>query len=510
MIHIEQGLFSFTAANAPSILIPDYRIPNENMMDTMPASHLVDHFTVKYGGYEHMELNSKGFPFEGTVPYGELYVKINQRLFDLQVQAWKYNEPEHYHSYVEFSPRFAISSTAAVQNDRRLKISKWLQSFAPALDRVIKQRTDELALDMARYWVEEYNKVKCYGPHTVEFVKTHETSHPTPGLTWAEVLSYGLMTDLWTVTQEVTETWSDKFDHEGNWCLSQQDIHFGNRQRSPKIRFKGYNAWKLDRCRQIGYATGVSSLNAFIKHQDKVRIIRHIFDQYEEVLDTKIICPKTEGGDIYIQLRNDFLAGKELVHFDVSGMEVITPSLIQGRKTHFQLGLGFVIGYLHMIPELLSGVSPTSDFDMIAHLEYLRFFFKVTGLKPLYIVILGDDCTMVFDKPIDCKEYPLYERQRIDDDMVRTLGLTTSEFMHPVGLNVTIDRADKRMSLRDLWGKKIYNKKDIPEREIIAELFTGFVNEVPLHELMGRMTPETEIYSPKDFVLQSLGIESAI
>jgi len=164
------------------------------------------------------------------------------------------------------------------------------------------------------------------------------------------------------------------------------------------------------------------------------------------------------------------------------------------------------------MPELLSGVSPTSDWTMIAHLELLRYWIDLQGLRGriLYMVILGDDCTIVMESdPGKLISFPLYDRQISDDRMVRTLGLTTSEYMHPVGMPITIDRADKRMNLRDLWNRDINNKKTIEDRSLIAELFTGFVNEVPLQELIANKPPVPYMYSPKDIILYYAGLSEA-
>jgi hypothetical protein len=268
------------------------------------------------------------------------------------------------------------------------------------------------------------------------------------------------------------------------------------------VPFRSFFNWEAERCRQIGYVTGISSLNAFVPHKVKVDVLRHIFDEYENILDTRIICPKTEGGSIYTDLRDHKLDGYELVHYDVSGMELITPSVIHKRIGNFNFGIGAVVGYMGGIPELLSGVSPTSDYDMIAHLELLRSFLKENRLKPVFIVILGDDCTLVLEKAAKIQEHPLYERQKSDDRMSRTLGLTTGEWMHPVGLNITIDRADKRISLKDNWDKPIHNKMTMQEREDIAEFFTGSIREKPIHEIIQESGPISGVYSPKEMVLR--------
>jgi hypothetical protein len=509
MYHVEKDVFSFTMSSSPSPLIPSDKIPNENRMDTMPAAHLVDAFKIKYLGYVYKEMTSKGFSFHGYMPFGELFVQINKEMHNKQKQAWKKNEPDKYAEYMNADTRFALSSGAALEADRVLKVSKWNDAYEPALHKYFEYQEDKLAYECAQYWVEEYAKAKFYGPHTVEFVKAHKTSHPTPGITWNEVVRDKLMSSLWAITDEIANKWSEDFQETGDWCLAQEDIHHGNRQRSPDVDFVAWCKWIVTRTRQIGYATGVSSLNAFIEHKVKMRVMREIFNRYENVLDCKIVCPKTEGGVIYSMLRDYYLEGYQLVHFDVAGMEIITPSIIMGRTKRFDFGIGAVIGYIKQVPELLSGVSPTSDWDMIAHLEFLRYFFTLMDRKPLLIVILGDDCTMVFEHPPRFRKHPLYERQISDDKMVRTLGLTTSEFMHPVGRPITIDRADKRIPMRDNWDKWIRNSKTPIDRNIIMELFTGIINEVPVHEILESAPPVDYLYSPKDIVLSQLDLLEA-
>jgi hypothetical protein len=464
----------------------------------MPPAHLIDEYTLTYSGYEYFKDENKGFSYYGYAPKGKIYAVINKELYDYQRLAWKSEGDVLYRAYMDKDPRLTISSDASVENDRILKISKWNNAYHPALVKLLAKREDDISYEMAEYWVNEYHRNMSYGNHTLEFVNTHSTSHPTPKITWTQIKEYGQLGVLSNFTSEVVESWKDNFRESGNWSLSQTEIHFGRRGRSPKVSFTAYNDWFVDRTRQIGYMTGPSSINAFVPHDIKVQVLRHIFDVYEDLIGCKIYCPKTEGGQIYSMLRDSYLAGKKLIHYDVAGMEIITPSIIQGRTHNFDYGLGMVIGYMGSIPELLSGVGPTSDYDMIAHLELLRVLLK-GKTPPDYIIILGDDCTMVSDHDLDLSS-PLYERQISDDIMVRTLGLTTHELMHPVGNNFTIDRADKSINLLDNWGKPIRTQMNINERFDIARLFTGYIGETPLHELIGNVKFGEGVYSPKDMM----------
>jgi hypothetical protein len=470
----------------------------------MPCSHLIDSYKLEYTGYQKGPFESKGYSYDGYAPQGSLNALINKDLYEITVQGWREREPELAHDYETHSHRLSLSANCAIDNDRFLKISKWTQSYSYSLAKIMAHKDypsiQAVGYEAAHYWVESYVDAMCYGDHTKGYVSSHETAHPTRGLSWGQILKAGWMNDLYTFTQEVGENWSEYFNHPGDWCLDQRTINFGNRSRSPDVGFYGFVLWLLTRNRQIGYVTGYSSINAFVPHDVKVRVLREIFDRFEVILDTKIICPKTEGGVIYSMLRDSFLSGYNLVHFDVSGMELITPSLIQGRMTNLDFGLGSVVGYLNMIPELLSGVGPTSDFDMIAHLILLCILLSGKK-KPLYIIILGDDCTLVYDGPSPIDNHPLYERQIMDDKLCRTLGLVTREWVHPVGLHFTIDRADKRIPLVDNWGRWINNTMTMPERKAIAEFFTGSLNGEPVHEILEKAPVYDFVYSPKEMVL---------
>lgn len=503
------SIFELIVSNSKSPYYPSPKIPNESMMSTMPPSHLIDAYQVIYDGYEYGEYESKGYKYAGYSPKGRLIARINEEILALQVEGWKENEPDKIGLFKD-AHRFALSSDAAIENDRDLKIDKWQTNYATVLSSIFSdpafKAIQSIGYGCAEYWAEQYASSMYYGDHTYGYVKTHGTSHPAPRITWNQVLKYQEMGNLYSFTKDIAIDWKDNFRDTGDWSLDQRTVNFGNRTRSPDIdMFISYVIWLLTRNRQIGFATGISSLNAFVDHNTKVKVLRHIFDIFEDLIDCKIYCPKTEGGWIYSELRRSYLDKMNLVHYDVAGMELITPSLIQGRLGQLDYGIGITVGYLKMIPELLSGVSCTSDWDMIAHLILLAYLL-IGKKKPEYIVILGDDCTLVYDGEPPEIDSVLYGRQIRDDKLVRTLGLTTCEFMHPVGLNYTIDRADKRINLRDNWGKWINNAMGLPERVAIAQFFTGFINEVPVHEILEKAPMYDFVYSPKEMVLIQLGL----
>jgi hypothetical protein len=483
-------------------------------MSTMPCAHLVDKFKVSYHTQTYATKTVKKdvagrnvvYSFKGYFPDGTANVYINNELEDYQVGLWKKREPNKVHDYMYFETRFILTSRASVEADRLLKLAKWAV-YEDALARLLPH-VSSLPYECAQYWVEEAFNHMSFGDHTYEFVKTHPNSKPCPNGTWTQVQEWGKLGILYNFTHEFTESWVENFREQGKWCLDWATINVGNRGRSPGVPFINWLKWLLLRCRQIGYVTGPSSLNAFIEHEVKVAILKNIFKRFEEVIGCPILCPKIHGGSIYTKLRESYLDGKILAHYDVNGMEMITPSILQGRMNNFDRGIGTVIGYMGTIPELLSGVSPTSDWDMIAHLELFRILMEKSPIRPLYVVILGDDMTVVWDDDWKIVS-PLYDRQHLDDRLVRTLGLVTAEWMHPVGRHITIDRADKRLNLEHWWDRWIENRHDYQYRHDIAEFFAGSIREKPIHEILAKAPPIPNVYSPKEMVLHQVGLAEA-
>jgi hypothetical protein len=349
---------------------------------------------------------------------------------------------------------------------------------------------------MAEKWAAAMKSSFTNDPDAIKrYVINHVTAHPVRGISWGELYYSGLVTPkLFNFTKTWCDIWNERFNDPGDHALDLHRVGFGLRQRSPKFDLAPYITFILEQSRQIGYMPGSSSGGPFFPHDKQVAIMRKIFDYYEGILGCKIYSPKTEGGMIYSLLRDAFLEGKALLNFDVSGMELITPSILNGQIGKLRYGLGAVTSYLASIPELLSGVLPTSDLDMIAHLELLSRL--LVGDIEL-IVILGDDATIVMRSGY-IKLSPLYDQQLADQRIHRTLGLAVGKLMHPVGLNLTIDDAPKVIRLHQ--GHWVVNKMPLPERWKVAELFTGFVNGVPLHDIMRKAPAQEDWYSPKQFI----------
>jgi hypothetical protein len=239
---------------------------------------------------------------------------------------------------------------------------------------------------------------------------------------------------------------------------------------------------------------GPSTGGPFFPHDYQIATMKHIFKYYAGILGCKIISPKTEGGSVYTEIRDHILDGYRVQNYDVSGMELISPSIVNGRVGRLHYGIGTFSLYLGPIPELLSGVLPTSDIDMIAHLELLT---RLLYGDVVLIVILGDDATIVF-RTGGVKKTKLYDEQISDERIHRTLGLTCTKYMHPVGCNITIDNADSIMAcVPGSWNN---NQLTLEERQAIAELFTGFINGVPVPEVLRKSESQRGWYSPKELL----------
>jgi hypothetical protein len=338
------------------------------------------------------------------------------------------------------------------------------------------------------------------GEHVKKYVSEHESSHPVRNYTWGQLLKYGWLDSFMDYTKEVVDIWFEEFFTEGDWCLSPQTYRRGFRSRSPGDLMAVFMLFTLWRSRKIGYNPGPSSCLAGVPHETQVKFIRDVCDKFESLLGCKIYSPKTEGGMIYSVISDAINKNKPVAHYDVAGMEIITPSLIMGRVSNFILGIGITVGYTKDMAELLSGVGPTSDWTMIAHLVLLYLLLEK---PPESIVILGDDCTLIGDFKI--KTSVLYERQDEDDRAERTLGLTCGKLAHPVYENVSIDNAKKAFDI--IIGQPIKNHMEYDDRKVIAELFTGVVQGVPLLELLEKMPPESGVYSPKEMISKYLNLD---
>ena len=463
----------------------------------MPPSFMVDRYRIKITNVKHEVIESKGHSTRGYVTYGELTVIINKDLHNYVRDKWKQQDPKRYSYYMNWPPRMALVERSVVENDVGLKISKW-----NGYRNEIRRLGFPGRLDLVYKWVEEAKKSFSMGEHTKKYIREHAESHPVRGYTWNQLLKFKLLDDLYDFTKTVIDTWYERFYDTGNWCLDAGSFNIGMRARSPdNIIFDYFIPFRLTRGRQIGYNPGPSSVNAFIPHDITLQMMRHIFDVYEKELGCKILSPKTEGGVIYKIIRDAYLNGEQISHYDVAGMELITPSIINGSDRDFPFGLGMVIGRRGDMPELLSGVGPTSDWDMIAHLELLK---RILIKAPKIIIILGDDATFIGDYKIISTS--LYEAQEKDDITTRTLGLTCNEYMHPIGRNITVDTATKRINLEG--DATIVNKMPFKEREDIAEYFTGSIRGIPLADIIGQVKPVSGVYSPREMIEKQLKIEA--
>jgi hypothetical protein len=462
----------------------------------MPPSFMVNKYKLVFNTVDYQDIKSKGHIVKGYVTKGELLLDINESLHKYVIDKWREQSPKRANDYIYWPPRCAIVERSVVENDVLLKLEKW---------RIYREEINKLyfpgCLDIAYDWVCNAKSSLTNDENVVRsYVLDHQESHPVKGYTWNQLLKAKLMPRLYDFTSTVIDKWESDFYLEGNWCIDSSSFNIGMRARSPDNIIFNYSVpFELERGRQIGYNPGPSSVNAFISHIDMIKIMSKIFRYYEHQLGFKIYCPKIDGGKVYTLIRDAYLEGKDIRHYDVAGMELITPSIINGDTRNFPFGLGMVIGRRGDMPELLSGVGPTSDWDMIAHLELIK---KVMIKKPEFIVILGDDATWIGGEVI---QTPLYERQDADDRTVRTLGLTCSEYMHPIGRNITIDTADKRINV-ELDGQTVVNKMDFEERRKIADYFTGWIGGVPSHEIIGKVSPEAGKYSPRELIESQIGI----
>lgn len=465
----------------------------------MPPSFLIDQYKIENIAQHRGDFASKGHKVNGVLTSGELILSINWELVRKVISGWEVNEPKRAQSYKEWPIRFSFTCKSGRENDRKLKLLKW-PIFRDEIVRLFGRKWDSDAMFMAKGWVKTVRDNFAYDDWTKTYVNEHGYAHPVRGISWEQLLKFGMMNDLYEFTGDFTGWWYDEFDMPGDFSLSQSTISFGIRGRSPMVEFRPYQQFIMERARQIGFNPGPSTVNAFCKHIYMMRYMRSVFDEFEQKLGCRIISPKTEGGRIYTELRNAYLEGKVLTNYDVAGMELITPTIIAGDIHQLPPGIGCCVSYLEDIPELLSGVGPTSDWDIIAHLTLLE---KIIDKTPELICVLGDDGTIVGGK---IKNSHLYERQYEDERIHRTLGLTTTEYMHPVGLNITIDNAKHSLQvIPDQW---IRNKLTFEERDSIADLFLGNVNGIPLHEIIGKMEPDPFEFSPKEMISKGFSVGS--
>ena len=499
MFQLQQDLFQVRVEKGKSKYFP--QIVYSNGFNCMPPAFLVDRYKINNISQKLIKQEIKGYIIDSVITYGNLLIDTNWKLYDKVRLGWKQNEPEYYEKYMAWPRRFSFTCKSARENDRRLKIKKW-PAYHDELVRIYGYDWKTPSLNFAREWVSVAKSNLKYDDWTKQYVNAHQESHPVRKVSWGQLLKWEKMPILFNFTKDFVDWWDSHFDDPGDWSLSQTTINYGIRARSPTVDFKAYQDFELDRARQIGFNPGPSTVNAFCRHEYQVKQMRKVLDYYEDKWGSKIISPKTEGGKAYLILQEEFLNGEVLMNYDVAGMELITPTVIAGSVKTLPPGIGCCVSYLQDIPEFLSGVGNTGDWTVIAHLDYLD---KLIIVPPKVVCILGDDGTHVGGK---IKSSILYEPQPRDQEIHRTLGLTTTKYMHPVGRNITIDNAKQSIQVvQDQWVK---NKLTFEQRDSIADLFLGNVNGVPLQELIGKVSSQPFAYSPKELLQQGLQIPIGI
>lgn len=496
-VDIESEHFRLKLSKSRSIKRIRDQVPRGDL-SVMPPSFQVNSYTIKLVKTDYGKIESQGYEVNGYKMNLQFNVDINLDLVKRVNRGWYEREPKMAELYIDYPSRCAVGAQFAVENDVKLKSQKWIE-YRKALN---KWDFKDRPFVLAEYWVEQTYKNMCQGEHVKQYVRKHAEAHPVKGITWNQILAYGWMDELFEFSKFIVGYWLENFYDEGDWCITSDSFNLGMRSRTPNNSRLDYIILLiLERARQIGYATGVSSCNAFKKHDVTISIMRYIFDIYEELIGCRIISPKTEGGVVYTIIQEAYLEGKNIQHYDVRGMELITPTIINGGF-NMKLGIGICVGWRDIIPELLSGVGPTSDFDIIAHLELL---LKLIIKPPEVIVILGDDGTFIGGLLMNSV---LYERQRMDDKLSRTLGLVCGEYIHPVAHNITVDTANKRINVQADELKKgfqVKNKMPIKQREEIADYFIGKVGNQELSEILPKLEPEAHIYSPREMIEYGLG-----
>jgi hypothetical protein len=476
-----------------------YDSPN---FGTMPPAVLVDEYYIKSQPLVASEIQKYKIGNIVAKPI-EIYIKYNFELVKKLLTGWEdgvngksFEYP--YDGYVNHSHRCAIVHNGAVANEYQVKQYRWRQ-YIDAVDRVNIISKDIPALELFNDYV---NDLTCtYGEHTKVYVKEHESAHPIKGTSWGELLKQGLMMTLKKFTSATIKIWKDRFYDEGDWAVHPAFIGKGVRARTPQGTDLAINQWLvLKRMRNVGFYPGPSSIGAFDPHEKQILRMRKIFDYFQERWGTRIISPKTEGGQAYLDLQQYILDGKyEVINQDVAGMELITPSLISGSTKSRPFGVGICTYKNGIIPELISGVFPTSDLDMLAHLKLLDALIKE---PPKLIVILGDDETIVGGK---LRSSILMERVGTDERIHRTLGLSIGRRIHPVGTHITVDTANRRINVpNDGEWHRVAQKLNIRERLIIVDLFHGHIQGKPFDEVLAK-TPSMEgYYSPKEWLLAKM------
>jgi hypothetical protein len=245
-----------------------------------------------------------------------------------------------------------------------------------------------------------------------------------------------------------------------------------------------------------------------------VEVMREIFDLFEECTGIYVFSPKTEGGEAYVTINDCYYRGLKWWMYDVSGMEGITPYILAYGLGGFPatLGLWHVV-HPNLARELLSGVSPTSDFDMIAHLGGVVGCARYPEGTPQRLQILGDDGSS--DKPI---HHPVYGLQAHDTRIHRSLGMchrkskTSREMdMFSVGANITIDNRLKVLRyilsvvleiIRTKKFLRIYRQQD-EYTQSSGESYIGMAGQYRLIDVIKHLPPG-KIENPTEYIVKFL------
>jgi hypothetical protein len=486
----EEEHFQVAFSSDPAYKITKTRVPRD--ISTMPPGFLVDKYHLKSLGYEYGDIETKGYIVNGPELKLEVVTDINHELDDY-VQDLYIKRNENAELYKTYPTRLRLSASFALDNDSHIKNLKW-HDYKLEIDK-IQLSLD--VLDLCHYWVQQVRKNHSKGPHVDGYINHHEEAHPSPNISWRQIQLYDWLNELYDLNEEVLEFWDEGFFEKGDWCIDPMTYHSGNRGRDPKARFVPYQVVRMNRCREIGYAAGVSTCGAFVKHEVNINTMVNCFDEIGQILGTEIISPKTIGGEYYTRIRELTKDGVPCQHFDVAGMELVSPSLLQGDTKGYCRGVGMCIGRKDQRPELLSGVYPTSDWTGFASCGLVHRLYLSGNI--ILIGVLGDDI-IIFGK-VKLTPSILLEPQKMDDDMNRNLGLVVVPSMHPVGRNISIDRATDRINITEerlRQGVTIKNKMPLEDRYKIGDLFAGLVGGVELSELIKKVPSEEHIYSPKE------------
>lgn len=488
-IVLEDDIFKWAVTSPAFSMNETYNVSNQ--VGCMPPSYLVDKYFIRTHPVISTTLIKLGVAHIMARPV-ELIVKFNFELIRKLFQGWEGHEYS-YDALVNHSHRCAIVDKGSLANEQKVKMIKW-EKFKPAVDR-LNTITKIPALDMFKDYVDS---ITCtYGEHTKKYVNEHGVAHPVRNESWNQLLREGRLPILHSFSKDTLSLLKENYYLEGDWAMHPGVIGKGARPRTPSATELAWNVYLLiKRMRRVGFVPGPSSLGAFDPHEAQVKRLRKIFDYFEQKWGTRIISPKTEGGSVYIELRSHILNGENVQNYDVRGMELITPSIIAKSTKSRPFGVGIFTFKNGTIYELLSGVFPTSDLDMLAHLVLLDYIMiKV----PKLLVILGDDITIVGGK---LALNLLYERVYKDERIHRTLGLSIGKKIHPAGTHFMIDRADKRINITaDGKWHEVKQKLPFEEREQICDLFLGTVMGRDFVEVLQKFPAMGGFYSPKEWVI---------